>query len=442
VRVLRQGETLYNEGDDGTEMSFLVAGRLWVNVLRFGAANPVKTLETGSVMGEEALLLEDQRHYGTIVAAETSVVFVLVLDALQEVLEDFAQVRALIQSRVLLSSDANQIRVLVHALRSTIQHELSVTARTPTPPPLARIGSNFIVNRFASRKLSRERFSSHAHNSGDLDHNELDKRWEAIQVAGRRHAAMLSALAHTLATKPERRLKTMNRFDVFLSYRVASDAELAQLLYYRLRVQGVRVWWDKECLEVGQSWVEGFSNGLAACRYFVVLMSEAALAPLTQLHDCSPCDNVLLEMQMALELKEKGRLSGLQPVLVGRREMSEYGAELFTDFFKSGCLPAGGFPNIEVASVSAALSTHFSRVANTQPSRMRTVSETVNEVLQNQGTFFLGQRDHALRIVVDDILKSCKPVTDTHVDPHARSHHHHAESTPKESVGLEFEHQQ
>jgi hypothetical protein len=37
------------------------------------------------------------------------------------------------------------------------------------------------------------------------------------------------------------------RCRVFLSYRVASDADLVERLYYRLRAESVDVWWDKRC---------------------------------------------------------------------------------------------------------------------------------------------------------------------------------------------------
>ena len=43
-------------------------------------------------------------------------------------------------------------------------------------------------------------------------------------------------------------------FDVFLSYRVASDAHNAALLYDLLTSLGLRVWWDKKSLLPGENW--------------------------------------------------------------------------------------------------------------------------------------------------------------------------------------------
>ena len=51
-------------------------------------------------------------------------------------------------------------------------------------------------------------------------------------------------------------------WDVFLSYRVAADAALAEQLYDKLTMNGVRVWWDKRCLPPGKPWEDGFVDGL------------------------------------------------------------------------------------------------------------------------------------------------------------------------------------
>ena len=43
-------------------------------------------------------------------------------------------------------------------------------------------------------------------------------------------------------------------FDVFISYRVASDSQNAALLYDLLTARGVKVWWDQKCLPAGEDW--------------------------------------------------------------------------------------------------------------------------------------------------------------------------------------------
>ena len=41
---------------------------------------------------------------------------------------------------------------------------------------------------------------------------------------------------------------------------VASDSHLVELLYHKLTAAGVKVWWDKQCLEFGKPWDEGKMN--------------------------------------------------------------------------------------------------------------------------------------------------------------------------------------
>jgi hypothetical protein len=41
-------------------------------------------------------------------------------------------------------------------------------------------------------------------------------------------------------------------FDVFLSYRVASEAKTVEVVYDALTAAGIKVWWDKLCLKAGE----------------------------------------------------------------------------------------------------------------------------------------------------------------------------------------------
>jgi hypothetical protein len=108
-------------------------------------------------------------------------------------------------------------------------------------------------------------------------------------------------------------------FDVFISYRVAADSWLAEQLYERLTAAecGLRVWWDKECLEGGMPWEEGFCKGLVKSRVFVPLLSRGACAALDHLGAASPCDNLLLEHRLALELHERGLTERVFPLFLG-----------------------------------------------------------------------------------------------------------------------------
>ena len=98
---------------------------------------------------------------------------------------------------------------------------------------------------------------------------------------------------------------------MFISYRVKTDLPLVKELYWRLRgeeviVQGrkrkLRVFWDKECLKLGEKWEDGFCKAICQSTVVVTVLSRTALASWNHLKKDSPCDNVLLEFQLALAL--------------------------------------------------------------------------------------------------------------------------------------------
>ena len=66
-------------------------------------------------------------------------------------------------------------------------------------------------------------------------------------------------------------------YDVFLSYRVASDSQHVEKMYHLLTAQGLKVWWDKLCLLPGVDWKVGFCAGLVNSKAFVCLLSRHAI---------------------------------------------------------------------------------------------------------------------------------------------------------------------
>ena len=65
-----------------------------------------------------------------------------------------------------------------------------------------------------------------------------------------KRANMSQVLAHPFITgrKAARMIGQAAEFDVFISYRVASDSAHAELVYNLLTEAGLKVWWDKKCL--------------------------------------------------------------------------------------------------------------------------------------------------------------------------------------------------
>ena len=113
---------------------------------------------------------------------------------------------------------------------------------------------------------------------------------------------------------------------VFISYRVASDSELARRLHDSLSArtieetgQKLRVYLDATRLEDGQRWDTGFMEGLSKSWVVVPIISAGCLQPMLGMSDLEDwCDNVLLEWTSALELQQRGTIKAVLPVLAGQ----------------------------------------------------------------------------------------------------------------------------
>ena len=80
----------------------------------------------------------------------------------------------------------------------------------------------------------------------------------------RQRMSMAAALVHPFVSgrAPIRMVGDVPKYDVFISYRVASDSEHVAILYEKLTGEGLTVFWDKLCLPDGVPWEEGFCDGL------------------------------------------------------------------------------------------------------------------------------------------------------------------------------------
>jgi hypothetical protein len=66
----------------------------------------------------------------------------------------------------------------------------------------------------------------------------------------------------------------VDKYDCFINYRVAADADLAERLYLYLELKGVRAFLDKKCLKDGEKWKDGFLKGKILCfclRFYLIL---------------------------------------------------------------------------------------------------------------------------------------------------------------------------
>jgi hypothetical protein len=147
-------------------------------------------------------------------------------------------------------------------------------------------------------------------------------------------------LSHSFFTgKQVRRMAGQEaEFDVFISYRVDSDAVIARKMYDMLTGKGFAVWLDVHKLKDGVSWEEGFCNGLVNSRAFLPIISSAAIkARFENLTEISKCDNVLLEHRLATELQARGMIEYIYPLFVGDLDTvtQQYG-----NYFHQGCAPS------------------------------------------------------------------------------------------------------
>lgn len=189
------------------------------------------------------------------------------------------------------------------------------------------------------------------------------------------------------------------KYDIFISYRVASDAAYVEKLYNAwVNVFNLKVFWDKKCLQDGKDWMVGFLEGLCSSRIFIPILSRNAInmadnirQNFSLLKADSPCDNVLLEYRMVLELRAFGLIESIFPIMIGDHEPIK---KTFSNYFQSGCMPWAA--EVVVHSVEEKLIQHMQNQGLGAPlSSGRTVKEILGELTACQGAFVQGHEDSA-----------------------------------------------
>jgi hypothetical protein len=105
--------------------------------------------------------------------------------------------------------------------------------------------------------------------------------------------------------------------------------------------------WDKTCLQPGVSWEKGIYEGLILSRVFVPILSREAINHPTEsrqnfsmLTTDSPCDNVLLEYLLALELSIRGLVEKIYPIMFGDELSNDAGVTVYGNYFALKCNPS------------------------------------------------------------------------------------------------------
>ena len=193
-------------------------------------------------------------------------------------------------------------------------------------------------------------------------------------------------------------------FDIFLSYRVASDFNNAEKLYKLLTEAGMKVWWDKVELKPGRDW-----NVLVQASHFIALWSrdainhpEIARQNIATLNVNSNCDNFYLEHRMALELKSLGLINSITPILIGDIDIEEF---FHNHYFNDACHPSADIiPNTFVKAVEYDLKLRMESQALGTPLIVnRSVRSVFEEFSSSQGIFIQGEREQAFAYAVQKI---------------------------------------
>jgi serine/threonine protein kinase len=231
-------------------------------------------------------------------------------------------------------------------------------------------------------------------------------------------------LAHPFLSQKKvvRMLGEKPQFDVFISYRVASDTRHAQFLYNRLVSEGMKVWWDKVCLAPGAPWEEGFCQGLINSRIFICIISRKAINHprkpwnnFGKLNQDSDCDNVLLEYRLALELRSLGYVEKIYPVMIGEAEIGSITpSPIYSNFFASGGMPQA--PDIYVESVERKLEEHMEKQAlGTPVEKNKTVKAVLDDILACQGKLIEDEGNRAFSEAVLGIRKMLEDVSKVNI---------------------------
>lgn len=245
---------------------------------------------------------------------------------------------------------------------------------------------------------------------------------------------MAKVLAHPFLNpgmRPARLEGDPPEYDVFISYRVLTDSDLAEALYNELTSHGLTVFWDKKCLQDGELWEDGFCRGIVKSRIFLPIFSKDAMRnqvlPRLNWENFQPSssvDNVLLEHRLAIEMMSRGLLEKIYPVFAGptrtstvlsptsesssKKENIVFEKYNFTDTMDGeSCFPACA--DIVVHDIEAKFADHLDRqgLGLTLSGERLSVKTIVTKISQYQGKALEGPIDGEVKKVVDSVFTMC-----------------------------------
>ena len=149
----------------------------------------------------------------------------------------------------------------------------------------------------------------------------------------------------------------------------------------------------------------GAGDDLLASAIVVPVLSKRTLQPFASLHAGSSCDNLLLEMLLAVTLEEREQLAFIMPLLVGS-VTDDLGHGLgvgFRDFFKEGAVPQ--LSDVLVTSVESMASALLERYGMPRLDGVVCGAKTaLDGILAHQGVFLRGIQADAMSTAIDRLI--------------------------------------
>lgn len=155
---------------------------------------------------------------------------------------------------------------------------------------------------------------------------------------------------------------------------------------------------------------EGFCKGIVQSSIFLPLLSRKAInhtsnkfSNFATLTNTSHCDNVLLEHNLALELRNRGLLDFIYPVFIGDLKAGEDG-DVYGNYFADGCHPSPN--NAVVSAVVDRVIMHLKRQSLGSPLLGEmSVRQILDAITGNQGFFLEGRKSEALKGLAKKVVE-------------------------------------
>ena len=153
----------------------------------------------------------------------------------------------------------------------------------------------------------------------------------------------------------------------------------------------------------GELWEKGFVTGLISSACFLPVLSRGALQNFESLESKSPCDNVLLEYRLGLELHQRRLVEKIYPLFIGEKNPT---TNLYSKYSFVGheASHPQHMRNEQVVSVEVKLREHLRNCGMGLPlDDDFTTPQVLQNICKYQGAFVTGDLESSLKATVRDV---------------------------------------